>query len=682
MKFWKRHLTTRLASYFLLLSLVTVSAVSTVAYLQARHSLKASAFNQLNVAATLKEEEIARWFEDQQRDFLLTMQLPEVQTRLQTLLTRPTSDPEFRQVKQNLAQYFDNVVDLKPNLQEVYVLDNSGRILLSSQPQREGLIEVAANVTFFEKVEVGAEFAPIFYPSPTTGKPVITFATPIRNSQDRRIGLLVTQLNLGRIDQIIRQRKGLGRTGESYLVGFMVMGNTFISATEAQLQQTQGNVSSFGIDAAMRGMSGSGLYRNYAGTGVIGVYRWLNDRDLALLVEMSQAEAFAPARGLAATIILTGLVSAIALSVGVYWLSRKIAQPILAIAETTTQITAGDLDREAPVLTEDEIGILANNFNQMVRQLKVSRDQSQAYSNNLEQKAKELENTLQKLRRTQAQLIQTEKMSSLGQLVAGMAHEINNPINFIYGNLSHVSRYSEDLLNLLELYDRYYPQPVPEIKAEKDKVDVEFLIADLPQILESMQVGADRISQIVKALRNFSRLDQAEKKPVDIHEGIESTLAIMQSRLREKLNRPPIQVIKEYSKLPKVECYAGQLNQVIMHILTNAIDAFEEQDRQNLSSFPTPIPEPTINIRTTVLTTDKNPWAIQIYIADNAMGMSPAIQAKIFDPFFTTKPVGSGTGLGLAISYSIVVERHGGELYCQSTPGKGTQFTIEIPLHL
>ncbi|MCD8489799.1 MAG: ATP-binding protein [Desertifilum sp.] len=677
MKFWKQHLTSRLASYFLLLSLLTVSTISCVAYLQARQSLKESAFNQLSITATLKEGELARWFEDQQRDFLLTTHLPDVQTRLQTLLETASTTPQHQQAKADLDAYLQRVIRLKPNLQEIYVLDGSSRVLLSSQPERERTYEIAANITFLEQVAIGADFAPIFYVSPRTRKPAITLATPIRNANGDRIGLLATQLDLERIDRIIREGNRLGKTGEAYLVGFMVTGNAFISGASPLLESSTESVTSFAIEQAMLGQNGSGLYLNYAGVPVIGVYRWLNNRDLALLVEMAQAEALAPARQLAVTIALIGAFSAIALSVGVYWLSRQITKPILAIAETSTQIAAGELDREAPILTEDEIGILAHNFNQMLRQLKLSRNQSQAYSDSLEQKAHELEQTLQQLRRTQAQLIQTEKMSSLGQLVAGIAHEINNPINFIYGNVSHVSRYTEDLLHLLALYDRHYSHPLPEIEAQKDNIDLEFLVADLPKILESMQVGAERISQIVKALRSFSRLDQAQKKPVDIHEGIESTLAILQSRLREQKHRPAIQVIKDYGTLPQVECYAGQLNQVFMHILSNAIDTLDEKYHLAVA-----VPEPQIAIRTELLedrVIEGIPKTIQIQISDNGVGMSPTVLAKIFDPFFTTKPVGSGTGLGLAICYSIVVEHHGGELNCHSTPGKGTEFTLQIP---
>ncbi len=286
---------------------------------------------------------------------------------------------------------------------------------------------------------------------------------------------------------------------------------------------------------------------------------------------------------------------------------------------------------------------------------------------NLRDTNKQLNHTLGKLKQTQVQLIQSEKMSSLGEMVAGIAHEINNPVNFISANLNYVNTYVTDLLDLLSVYQQHYPNPDSEIKDKETAIEVNFLAEDLPNILSSMNVGAERIQNIVLSLRNFSRLDEAQKKSVDIHEGINSTLLILQHRFNATLERPAIEIIKEYGKLPKVECYAAQLNQVFLNILSNAIDAIEEK---NIAQSP------TIRIRTDISPENH----LLIMIADNGMGIPEEIQPRIFDPFFTSKPVGKGKGLGLSIGYQVVVKKHNGHLKYRSKVRKGTEFLIEIPV--
>lgn len=288
-------------------------------------------------------------------------------------------------------------------------------------------------------------------------------------------------------------------------------------------------------------------------------------------------------------------------------------------------------------------------------------------------RAQELEELLAKFQHAQTQLIQSEKMSSLGQMVAGVAHEINNPVSFIHGNITYAKEYMQNVMGLLELYERHYPQPHPEIEEEIEAIDLEFLKEDLEKLFQSMEVGTDRIKEIVKSLRTFSRLDEAEIKEVNLHEGIDSTLTILQTRLRAQDWRPSVLVIKEYGELPLIECYAGQLNQVFMNIISNAIDALEERDRHRTRSQMQDNPS-TIRIQTQVAGE-----YIAIRIADNGAGMSEKTQAKLFDPFFTTKAIGKGTGLGLSISYQIVTEKHRGHLSCTSRPGE-TVFIIKIPI--
>ncbi|MFB2978770.1 PAS domain S-box protein [Microseira sp. BLCC-F43] len=302
----------------------------------------------------------------------------------------------------------------------------------------------------------------------------------------------------------------------------------------------------------------------------------------------------------------------------------------------------------------------------------------QASEAQLRQQTQNLEQTLRELQRTQSQLIQSEKMSSLGQLVAGVAHEINNPVSFIFCNITHADTYTQDLLQLIQLYQKHYPQPVAEIQAQAEAIDLEFMLEDLPKLLTSMKVGAERIQQIVLSLRTFSRMDEAQIKQVNIHDGIDSTLTILQNRLKAKPDCPEIEVSKDYGNLPLVECYAGQLNQVFMNILCNAIDALEEGHKSRVIGHrkEDQSPIPTIRIRTQLI----QPNQVIIQIADNGPGMTETVRQRLFDPFFTTKPVGKGTGMGLSISYQIITERHGGSLQCISSPGQGAEFAIQIPL--
>lgn len=378
MKFWSQNLTSKVASSFLLLSLVSAGVVGGVAFVSAREALKQAAFNRLSVAATLKEEEINRWFEDQERDFLLTTQFPDVQRNLRVLLSARPTDPakrdtaEYRQAHDLVANYLSSVVHLKPSLQEIFIVDRSSRIVLSTDRSREGKYEILANVTYLEEVKPAGSFAPLFYVLPATGKPGVTLAASLRNSNGERQGVILAHLNLGRIDQIVRERTGLGESGETYLVGSLVSRNTFISRATTQTEEFSEGIGSLGIDSAMQGVSGSGLYQNYAGTPVLGVYRWLNDQDIALLVEMQQDEAFAPARQLAATIMLVGLVSMGVLATGVRWLTR---------------------------------------------QLQLSRQQLENYSHQLEQKAQEAD----------------AANRAKSEFLANMSHELRTPLNAILG---------------------------------------------------------------------------------------------------------------------------------------------------------------------------------------------------------------------------------------------------------
>jgi len=296
---------------------------------------------------------------------------------------------------------------------------------------------------------------------------------------------------------------------------------------------------------------------------------------------------------------------------------------------------------------------------------------TQELEQRVQERTAELSQTLQQLRQSQVSLVQKEKMSILGELVAGIAHELNNPIGCMVGNLKHASTYFTDLSNLLKLYQKHYPQPHPEIGQEIETIELDYLLEDLPSVLASMNNGTERVQQLVHSLRNFSRRDESSKQPINIHEGIDSTLMILQHRLKANAERLSIKVEKEYGSLPLVQCYPGPLNQVFMNLLANAIDALEEAiDQQQMNEK-----EPLISICTEL----HNNQIVIVRITDNGLGMTDEVKQRLSEPMFTTKPVGKGTGLGLSISRQIVEERHGGSLKWQSQPGQGSEFWIEIP---
>ncbi len=406
MRFWQQHLTTKIASSFLLLSLVTVGVVGGITFFNARNALQAAAFDRLSVASTLKEKEIIRWFDLQRKDFLFIIQFPGVRANLNTILRSNESEGEYQTAYKLIDDYLQKINNIKPNLQEISILNRSNKIIVSTNKKHEGKYELLANASDIEKGWRGNNFAPIFYVSPETQKPAVTLAKTLRNSAGERQGIVLVNLNLERIDEIVRERAGLGKSGETYLVGSLGRSKkTFIAKSQTSNQENTQDISSEGIDFAMGGVSSAGEYKNYAGVPVLGEYRWLNDQDLALLVEISQQEAFAPARQLANTIMLISLASVGVLLIGVYWLSR---------------------------------------------QLSIYRQQSENYSHQLEAKAQEAE----------------AANHAKSEFLANMSHELRTPLNAILGfaqlmqrdhmlsaeqrnSLATINRSGEHLLSLI-----------------------------------------------------------------------------------------------------------------------------------------------------------------------------------------------------------------------------------------
>ncbi|MBN3894566.1 MAG: PAS domain-containing protein [Nostoc sp. NOS(2021)] len=325
---------------------------------------------------------------------------------------------------------------------------------------------------------------------------------------------------------------------------------------------------------------------------------------------------------------------------------------------------------------------------QLFEQVQKEIAQRQSTEDQVREKSQQLKITLDELKYTQKQLLQNQKMANLGQLVADMANEINNPVSFIYGNLHPASQYAEDLIRVIELYQHYYPTPTPVIASHLQRLDLGFVKTDFLKLLWSMRAGSERVKEIVFALRNFSSSDEGQMKNVDLHEGLDSVLRILQHRLKQQPDRAGIEVIKTFGELPLIQCYPGDLNQVFMNILTNAIDALEERMKHDYSFTPKILIHTEIVSSHLTLVNSNEPWVninqlgkkhkVIIRIYDNGKGILPHIQRHIFEPFFTTKLLGNGKGLGLSISREIIVEKHQGKLKCNSKLGQGTELVIEM----
>lgn len=674
MKSWNKSLMRQMVGYFLLLSFVTVGAIGCVAYFQSRNAIKHSLFERLDLTATLKEDELNRWIEDQREEIGAIANLPGVRESAAVLLQPDASAASQEQARQYLNDMFVAIARQHSSLSEILVLTNGGRVVLSTQYGSEGTFEGLVQYSYVP-LDRAESFYPNFYFSPNSTQPRMTFAIPLQTpTQESSLGLIAMHLNLERIDEIIRKRTGLGNTGETYLVGnqgsSLANYNFFLSGYHPE--EAAGNLNSYAIEEAMRGRNGSGEYRNYRDIPVIGVYRWLKNRDLALIAEITAWEAFEPARELAQTIVLTGLGMAGLLAIGVYWGARRVARPILAITQAASEVAEGNLQSQAPILVDNEIGLLAKVFNQMTDQLRRLYTDLEA----------EVTARTAELRQANADLQQAKDTADVAnqaksQFLANISHELRTPLNAILG-------FSQLMIRMPSV------EPTQREHLEIINRSGEHLLTLIDDVLSMSKIEAG--------------LTILNENSFDLY-GLLSSLEPM---LRVKASAKNLTL--HFERSPDVPQYIktdeGKLRQVLINLLGNAIK-FTEQGRV------------VLRVRTNdAMESDKHAddWAdnrvkdravgktlegssehspehssvnpsetstsrlLQFEVEDTGPGIASQEIDQLFEPFVQTD-VGQrsqqGTGLGLAISRQFV-ELMGGQIHVESVLGRGSTFTFTI----
>ncbi|MBE9226296.1 sensor histidine kinase [Phormidium sp. LEGE 05292] len=561
------------------------------------------------------------------------------------------------------------------------IRDKSGKVIAKGGESEPGDFQESY---FRDPIKAGKAIwiEPVRYKETTVEPPEIFVSTsytlPFYNNKKQLLGVMALDLELGFISEKLSHSV---MRDSGYFVLVSPKGNLIAYPPDPQLALDLKPFPQINNYDRLWQKINLKLKSNKENTGIISwqdregkqefwAYRKISNNNWVLLASVPKWVVIGPLlRFSVVGTLLAAMGASAVLAAVVFLFVKRLNRRLQPIMDECNLLAEASAKSEELMSREDEIGRLTISFYNLLGQVTVNEKRLRR---EMEKSAK----AYQALQEAQAKLIQTEKMSSLGQLVAGVAHEINNPINFIYGNLPHAADYTQELLRLIELYQQKYPNPEPEIQDLEEEMDLEFLITDLRKIQSSMSIGANRIREIVLSLRNFSRFDEAEMKDVNIHEGIDSTLLILQNRLKETPANLAINLVKEYGNLPLLECYAGQLNQVFMNILSNAVDALDKLRNKEETGNQNFVPTITIN---TELSTDKSRAVIKI--KDNGCGISDEHKSKLFDPFFTTKPVGKGTGLGLSICYQIIVDKHKGDLRCVSEVGKGTEFIIEIPVY-
>ncbi|MEM9482442.1 MAG: ATP-binding protein [Cyanobacteria bacterium P01_F01_bin.116] len=639
-----KSLLLRLITPLSLLSIATVLTISVSTYFSARETLKKSLYDRLSVAATLKEEELNQWFDSQRNDILLLARLPEVQAQTQILLATPEaeaaeavtdsekpSDTAIKQAaKKQLAAYLQDIIAFKPDLAEVSIVADSGTVLFSTNNQFQETDQILDDgVTYF--ADASDKISPVFYRSDTTGATAITFATPVLDSAKNRIGVLLATLDLQDVDSLIQERTGLGKTGTTYLVGQLEEQNIFIASEQSE--ESEGEIDSFAIDTAIAGESGAGLYQNYAGEPVIGVYRWLDDQSLALLAEINQREAFAPARSLVGNILLIGFGATGLLLSGIYLLSRRITKPITEITKAAIQLQSGDLDQALTITSQDEIGVLAQAFNHMTQQLQQSFIILETNNQELELRVQERTAELEESKEIAEAATRTKSA-----FLANMSHELRTPLNSIIG-------YSEMLEEDIEIIG---------------KTD---LIPDLHRI----QGSSKHLLNLIDSVLDLSKIEagrmELNLQSVGISSLVENVLATIRPAATKKGNSI---VLSNLSTVNVIDTDIDKLSQCLLNLLNNA-NKFTEYGQI------------TLTIQTPHYQDEQY---LEFIVQDTGIGLETDQLEQVFGAFnqadISSTRRYDGTGLGLTITREFVYML-GGIVTAQNAPDQGSIFTIRIP---